>query len=326
VKEHAAKCEGEAAATPEKRQQLPVGNQNAREQHDRQPPGCNRGKRERHAAQEGHGEQRAPAFCRPDVERIAAARAREHEARPGQRAAKDLGAQEIGHAPDLEVLPLQAWQQQDAQAPPAQPQAELDVLDRRLRVTLRVESARLEEGRLADRAAARPERLRLAPRLAVMEVVDEILVLRKKVRRRRRVVVRAEHRAHVRRTERIGQDTGRVAVDHDVGIDEPEHVAARKAGSDVAGAARAQPAAGADDTRSERGRHSSRSIGGAVVDDNDLGDLPRSLQREEWRQTALERRGSVVDRHDDGDGHAASMPAANSEDQSRRCRNATTRL
>src|SRR5262249_9558786 len=107
-----------------------------------------------------------------------------------------------------------------------QARAELDVLDRRLRIARGVEAARIHEDRLVDRPATAPERFRLARALAVVVVVDEILVLRQKVFRRRTIVVAAEDCGGASTFEGRGKNARGVFTDNHIRIDEPDHVAA----------------------------------------------------------------------------------------------------
>src|SRR6185436_11131578 len=89
----------------------------------------------------------------------------------------------------------------DRQAALAQPESELDVLDRRIRIARGVEAAGSDEDILAHRAAARPERGGVPGLAIVVIAVDEILVLRQEILSRGALVVAAEDRGRMRPRE-----------------------------------------------------------------------------------------------------------------------------
>ena len=127
------------------------------------------------------------------------------------------------------MLDAQLGVEDDAVPGAAQAGPELDVLDGGAAVAL-VEAAEGEEDRATDRAAAAPEGARLAPPVLVDEAVQQVLVLRDEVGLARLVVVGADQRIQLALAREGGADAARgVPADQDVGVDEEEDVAPRRA-------------------------------------------------------------------------------------------------
>ena len=87
----------------------------------------------------------------------------EYQPRPGKRAARDVGVQKIREPPHLEVRPLDFRREHDREAALAQPESELDVLDRRIRIARGIESAGTRERRPCAWRRSRPRTWRRLP-------------------------------------------------------------------------------------------------------------------------------------------------------------------
>ena len=96
-------------------------------------------------------------------------------------------------------------------------------------VALLVEPADLEEGAAPHRPEPGPEGLRRARRLLVDLVMEQVAKAGHRPGRLGRVVVGAEHGVEPRVLEGVAQARERVAVDDDVGVDERDDVAPRRA-------------------------------------------------------------------------------------------------
>src|SRR5271170_1605143 len=194
MKGDCAKGEHRPTAAPEEIEQPAVGDRHAA-QHRRGKPRWRRargGQDDR--AQATDDEQRAQSLLTAEVERVRHRALLLNEARPRYRTLEYLGAQQVLQAPDLEVFCLQRGDYLDRQSALAQSPTELDVLDRRLRITHAVKATRVEKGLLAHRTTASPEGMRSALFPAMVVSVHEVLVQGQESGRRRIVVVGAEHR------------------------------------------------------------------------------------------------------------------------------------
>src|SRR5919197_539472 len=129
------------------------------------------------------------------VERVRAAPALEEELYPRKSAAREIRVDHRREGPALEVAALDERVEDDPRTAGREPQAELDVLDRRGRIALCIEA---RKRRAADRAEAGPERLRPAGALLVHVVVEEVAETRDERRVGRIVVVGAEERVELR--------------------------------------------------------------------------------------------------------------------------------
>ena len=165
-----------------------------------------------------------------------------------------------------------------------QPQPELDVLDRRLRVPRGVEAARVGEDLASHGSEPRPERLGRARRPRVHVVVEQVAEARDEPGRLRPVVVGAEDGRDRRVGERGADPRERVGGDEHVRVDEDEDVAAGARGAVVSRRRRPRPA--------------------RLGDHDQL--LRRVGRRSDRRQTTVERRRRVGRGDDDGErGHEA---------------------
>ena len=233
-----------------------------------------RGSQARAPGQEAERGERTQAVPRAEVERCGAAPALEEELRPREPAAREVGVDHRRERPRLQVATLDARVEDDPRAALREPQAELDVLDRRGRVALRVEA---RERGTADRTEAGPERLRGAGELQVHVVVEKVPEARDEPGVGRVAVVGAEKRVEARvGGERGAQALECVAVRLDVGVDKDEHVAGRAARALV-----------------PRGRRA-RSVGLVHHD-----DLFRRVVGDGDRGEAARERGRRVGRGDD---------------------------
>ena len=143
--------------------------------------------------------------------------------------------------PTFEVRHQEPGIEPQARAGAPQSQAELDVLDLRRGVASGVEAAGLEEDRATHRAAAGPEGGVVASRPLMGEVMAQVHVLREEAARRWRVVVGAGER----RQRRVGGEGRAHAIDHvgvsdAVGVDEEDHLGARRLRAAVARQRRAR--------------------------------------------------------------------------------------
>ncbi len=215
----------------------------------------------------------------------------------------------LGESPDLEVGRQQRRLEVNAKPALPQAQSQFDVLDRRLRILVGVESAGLGESLPGYRAAAGPECVDVASGAAVLVAVDKILVLRKKIGRRRVVVITAENRRGAGRLQRLDQHPRAVRVDDNVGIDEPQDLAGRGGGADVACAARPQASAGFEHRDPGIGSNRRAGISRAVVDYDDFSDLAFAPHREQRLEALPQRAAAVVYGHDDRDGRRCGAGA-----------------
>ena len=209
--------------------------------------------------------------------------------------------QQVAEPPDLQVGSLHFRGENDAKAALPQSDPQLDVLDRRVAIARRVESAAGQEDILAHGPAARPESVGIASLAMVVVVVNEILVLRKKVRAGRVLVVAAEHGSGTAASKRGCKHARGVVVNHNVGIDEPKDIAARDRCSGVAGAARPQPTAGVQHPDTALGSDRRRGVGRSIIDDDDFRDFSCATHGEERREARAQHVGAVVHGHDDAD-------------------------
>jgi hypothetical protein len=195
-----------------------------------------------------------------------------------------IGPDHLRDRPVLEMSPLQARIELHPRADGRQPHAELDVLDARLAITLRVEPAGLREDVAAHSAEPSPKRRGGAARALVHEVVKEIAESGHRAGCLRRVVVGSEDGRQLGISVEGGSDAAeRVGVGKDVGVNEHEHVSLGLLRPGVACSSRA---------RSCRRLH----------DDQFLG---RFLRVPDCRDAACERRGRISCGHDRGQpGHS----------------------
>ena len=132
-------------------------------------------------------------------------------------------------------------------------------------------------------------------------MVEEVLVRRRDVPVGgwREGFVRAEHRGGAS-VEVAECAFGRSAVHGDVGVDEEQHVAARRAGAVVPGAGRARLARAGYDDVGELPGELEGGVERPVVDDDDLG--VRGCARADRRDRGGQRGGRLEGGHDEGDG------------------------
>ena len=213
------------------------------------------------------------------------------QARPRYRAPANLGVQQIGKVPDLEVGRQQRRLEVDAQSALPQAHSELDVLYRRMRVLGGIESADLGEGLPGDRTAPGPECVDVASRVNVVVAVDKVLVLREKIGRRRDVVIAAEDRGRAGALQRFDQHPCAVRVNDNVGIDKPQDLAGRDGSPDVARAAGPKASAGFEHGNRCGVGDRRAGIVRAIVDDDDFSDLAPAPHREQ-RLEALPQRAA----------------------------------
>ena len=113
--------------------------------------------------------------------------------------------------------------------------SQLDVLSGRPLVAF-VESARVQEHRAADRAAAGPEGAGATLALLVNEAVHQVFVLGDEIRLGRLVVVGADQRVELGVVSEGVRDLfERVGLDLDVGVDEEQDFPLGEGCGDVAG-------------------------------------------------------------------------------------------
>jgi len=216
ARDHAGRAE------PPAEQRVEVGVQ----EHER---GAGGDRRTRSRGQERDGARdcggRAQAMPPAEVERARRAAALQQQLDPRNPAPREVSAKHARERPRLQVRALDRRVEPDRPARRREPHSELDVLDRRLGVARRVETALRLERRLPDGAEPGPER-RGFPRGGLVDVmVEQISEARDHPAGCRGVVVGAEeHVEAVVIRERPPDPGERVAVDDDVGVDEHEHV------------------------------------------------------------------------------------------------------
>ena len=191
--------------------------------------------------------------------------------------------------PALQVLALDSWVEQDAAAVPLEAHAQLDVLDRRERVTVLVEAVNSEERFAPDSAETGPERRRDTRALMVDVMVEQVAEVGDDAPPAGVVVVRSEDGSELGIVlERLPDPRERVGVHLDVGIDEDDDVRRRLPCAEVA-------------------RGSRTEISRLVDDDHLLGSRGSTVDR---RHDALERRAPVGRRNDDAQrDHVRSLGA-----------------
>ncbi len=119
------------------------------------------------------GEESAKPFAETHPEVVHHSRFREHQAGPGQGAAKDFRVDQIDEPPFLEVGALQVGKQRHPSSRLAQAVTQLDVFEAEKR---RVESAHPGKGLPADRSAPGPEKESVPPRVLEIVMVNQVLV------------------------------------------------------------------------------------------------------------------------------------------------------
>jgi hypothetical protein len=116
----------------------------------------------------------------------------EDQLTPRQRARGEIGSDQRGRSPALEVRDLERRVDANPQAGAPQPVTEFDVFDAGRRVAF-VEARHGVEGRRPDGAARAPEREAVRAGDLVPVPMRKVLVLREKIRGSRRRIVRADH-------------------------------------------------------------------------------------------------------------------------------------
>ena len=189
---------------------------------------------------EARGERRdAHEVAAPQVEPGRRSAASQHHGGPRGTAMHDVGDHHGAQAPVLEMGAQDARLEPDARPGGREPQAELDVLDRRDREALVVVAADLHEGLTPHGAQAGPEGRRGAGRAVVHVVVEHVAERRDRAVLRRTVVVGPEDGGEPGVRGHRGTDAAdRVGVHDHVGVHEDQERAAGDGGADVARARR----------------------------------------------------------------------------------------
>ena len=212
-----------------------------------------------------------------EIERCGVRLASEYKLRPGNAAVAKIRTDHRNESPTLEMLSLDPRLEQDRVAGGAKAGPELNVLDRRRRVPLLVESAQLLEDRGANRAQPRPE-CRCRPRRLRMDVmVEQVAKTRNEVGLGRIVIVGSKDSRQVRVVGESPPDAHEgVAMDSDIRVDEDEQ---------LAHGSRRSPVPRTRGAETGRLRH----------DDNMLGRLGCGFDR---LQASRQRRWPIRSRHD----------------------------
>ena len=227
--------------------------------------------------------------------------ARDHQPRPGQRAAEDVGVKGALRRPDLQVLAQKRRIDGDTPARAADAVAKFNVLDRGHAVGFHVEAADLQEHVLPDRAAPGPEGVGIALRGLVVEAMHQVLVAGKPVLPVRRAVIGPEDRRDLGVGKGGADLSGAVVMGDDVAVDEPEDVAHRRLCRHVARQTRPAVLRRGQDTRANPARDLGRAVGGAVIDNDDLRHLAPRLHRHQGRQNTRHQLFGPEGRHHDRD-------------------------
>ncbi len=190
-----------------------------------------------------------------DVQVVGGPAGLQQQARPGDAAVEDVGLDEAGERPALQVAALQAFVEAHAAAGGGEAHAQLHVLDAGAVVRLAV-AAVAEEDVAAHRAAAAPEGAGLLTGVLVGVVMKQVLEAADNGRVLGRVVVGAEDGVgRIRRREVIKHAADGVGVHQHVGIDEEEDRAAGDLRALVAGQGRSALPGHADEARPGRLGH-----------------------------------------------------------------------
>lgn len=250
---------------------------------------------------EGEGGGGVASLDDGEVEVVGERGGAEDEAGPGEGAVEDVGAEEGGESPALEVFDLDLGIEGDAVAGAAEAMAEGDVFDGGAAVAL-VEAAEAGEDVAADGAAAGPEGAGVAAGALVHEVVEEVFVLADEAGGFGFVVVGADEGGEAGVVVEAGLDAAQGAgVEADVGVDEDEEIGFGEGGAAVAGGGGAHAAGSVDDGGAGAAGDFGGVVGGAVVDDDALGGLEAGVS--EGGEAARQRARVVKDRDNDGDRH-----------------------
>ena len=124
--------------------------------------------------------------------------ARDHQSRPGQGAAENIGMDRAPEGPDLQMFAQQIGNNPDAPARIADTIAELDILNRWHPVGLHIKATKLQIHIPPDCAATGPKCCRIPIRFLMVEPMGQVFVARHQALARRCVVIRAKHRMHRR--------------------------------------------------------------------------------------------------------------------------------
>ena len=164
----------------------------------------------------------------------------------------------------------------------AQAPRQLDVLDLRPRVALRVEAAGAQEGVASHGPAAAPEARRLAARSLMGVVVTQIHVEREEVALGRSRVVGAAQRYEIGlRAEGAEHPRDRVGVEHAVGVHEEHELGLDGRDAGVARPSRPLALGQPHDAGTELARERAGFVRRARVDDDDGHVRPGRAQRRE---------------------------------------------
>ena len=266
--------EGRAARPGEAAHQLALqpdreSRRRGRGRGEQRPPRHERRRRQRHADQGGGRQGGGYALAPAQVQVVGELAALQDQPRPRDGPAPHVGLHHRAQRPALEVRHAEV-RVQPGQPAGAQSQAELDVLDHRLRVAGGVEAAHLQEGAPAHRPAPGPEGGALAARHPVGEVVAQVHVLGEEARLGRRVVVRARqgHESGIAREGRA-HAFHHVGMRHAVGVEEQHHLGIDRAHARVAGLGGTGPAGQAQHPGSQLPRPRPGGVLGASVHDQD---------------------------------------------------------
>src|SRR5262245_45657823 len=129
-------------------------------------------------------------------------------------------------------------------------------------------------------------------------VVNQILILGKKVGRWRCVIVRTEDGHVILVCQRAPYVLGRVASYHHIGIDEPKNVSLGLTCTEVARGTRPTSGAGRYDLRTQRRGERAGPICGSVIHNDNFAELASLMHHDEGCEAAVNKRTAIIGRHD----------------------------
>ena len=243
VERDAGRDQPHAAATQEKQVEPPVEDDQERQGAARQPSIS-----PKQPDQQEHRRAGPDPVSPTEVESRRAGTVLEYEPKPRDTATEQVCLRHVHERPVLEVLALDLRVEKDATSLRVNAHPELDVLHRRLREALFVESTESEKDVTPDRTEAGPER-RCGPGAILMDVmVEKVPEVGHDAPGPRIVVVGAEYRREplviVEGTTNPGE---RVGVNLHVRVDEDEDIATRLPRAEIARARGTEMAGPVDD-------------------------------------------------------------------------------